>query len=95
MFDEEEPKELKAFRSLMATAIDEHSRTKEFLEEKLGKGNVWDEEELKRDFDIHAEMAPCCIVVRKADGMPGVIGFQNKPKLYFGFIETPSEGGEE
>jgi len=84
----EEPDEIKAFRQLMAADIDAHPKTKEDAEKEFGKDDVWDEEGLQRDFDVHAQLPPCCFVVRKSDGVPGILGFQDKPRLYFKFINT-------
>lgn len=51
-------------------------------------GQVWDTEELKRDYEVHAFAAPFVRVTRKRDGRPGVLLFQHEPRFYFGFQES-------
>ena len=48
-------------------------------------GQVWDTEELGRDFDVLGFMAPYVVVLRKADRQKGSLMFQNHPRFYFGF----------
>jgi hypothetical protein len=48
-------------------------------------GQVWDTEELGRDFDVLGFMAPYVVVLRKADQQRGSLMFQNHPRFYFGF----------
>jgi len=48
-------------------------------------GQVWDTDELGRDFEVKGFMAPFVSVVRKSDGKPGVMLFQHAPRFYFDF----------
>jgi hypothetical protein len=55
------------------------------LEVKYGIGNVWDTDELSRDFEVIGFMAPFCVVRRKSDGIKGSVQFQHHPRFYFNF----------
>lgn len=48
-------------------------------------GQVWDTEELRRDFDVQGFAAPLVVVVRKSDGQLGSLFFQHSPRFYFDF----------
>ena len=50
-------------------------------------GQVWDTEELQKDFTVDGFMAPFIVVVRKSDGIKGALMFQHHPRFYFGFHE--------
>jgi hypothetical protein len=50
-------------------------------------GQVWDSEELRRDFEVLAFCAPWTVVKRRADGVTGSLEFQHVPRLYWGFQE--------
>jgi len=52
-------------------------------------GQVWNTEELSRDFSVDGFMAPLVVVRRKSDGAKGSLYFQHSPRFYFGF--TPHE----
>ncbi len=51
-------------------------------------GQVWDTEELKRDFTVEGFRAPFVVVVRKSDGVRGSLGFTHSPRFYFSFREA-------
>lgn len=51
-------------------------------------GQVWDTDELKRDFDVQGFAAPLVIVRRKSDGAKGALEFQHVPRFYFNFATT-------
>jgi hypothetical protein len=53
-------------------------------------GEVWDTEELRRDFVVEGFLAPVVVVRRKCDGQRGSLEFQHRPRFYFGF--RPDEG---
>ena len=57
--------------------------SRESLETKHGQ--VWDTQELGRDFDVLGFMAPYVVVSRKADRQRGSLMFQNNPRFYFRF----------
>jgi len=66
-------------------STDEQSERKR-LESKYPQ--VWDTEELKRDFVIHGFMAPFVLVVRRSDNKKGTLTFQHMPRFYFDFQEV-------
>ena len=48
-------------------------------------GQVWDSEEMRRDFEVLGFCAPWTIVKRRPDGVTGSLEFQHVPRLYWGF----------
>lgn len=48
-------------------------------------GQVWDTNELRRDFDVLGFAAPLVVVCRKSDGVRGSLEFQHNPRFYFSF----------
>ena len=52
-------------------------------------GQVWNTEELSRDFEVLGFLAPLVVVRRRSDGAKGSLYFQHIPRFYFGF--TPHE----
>jgi hypothetical protein len=48
-------------------------------------GQVWDTNELRRDFDVLGFAAPLVVVRRKPDGVRGSLEFQHSPRFYFSF----------
>jgi hypothetical protein len=50
-------------------------------------GQVWDTEELSRDFAVEGFLAPFVVVRRKTDGVRGSLSFQHQPRFYFDFQE--------
>ena len=48
-------------------------------------GEVWDTDELGRDFDVKGFLAPFVGVRRKRDGVVGSLMFQHAPRFYFRF----------
>jgi hypothetical protein len=53
-------------------------------------GQVWNTDELRRDFEVIGFMAPLVVVRRKADGQKGSLEFQHNPRLYFNW--QPHDG---
>jgi hypothetical protein len=51
------------------------------LEAKYGQ--VWDTEELSRDFEVLGFQAPFVVVRRKEDMTVGSLEFQHHPRFYF------------
>ena len=76
--DETEP----ARRELLAE-INAEPGSRAALEQKHGQ--VWDTDELTRDFTVLGFMAPVIAVVRKCDGRKGSLYFQANPRFYFSF----------
>ena len=52
---------------------------------ELKHGQVWDTDELQRDFEVKGFLAPLVIVRRRSDGVVGSLFFQHAPRFYFGF----------
>jgi len=50
-------------------------------------GQVWDKDELTRDFVVLGFMAPFVAVVRRSDMKRGALMFQHSPRFYFDFVE--------
>lgn len=48
-------------------------------------GEVWDTDELERDFEIKGFLAPFVVVRRRSDGVGGSLVFQHRPRFYFRF----------
>jgi len=48
-------------------------------------GQVWDTEELTRDFEVLGFLAPFVVVRRRSDGVKGSLEFQHDPRFYFSF----------
>lgn len=65
--------------------LNSNAKTREELEALYGKDNVWDVQEMQRDFDVSGFLAPYVGVTRKSDGKPGVLSFQHHPRFYWGF----------
>jgi hypothetical protein len=69
------------------------------------ESNVWDTEELKRDFEVHGWLAPFVIVTRKAQHMKtmalpsgdikGILLFQHYPRYYWGFAPDAGSPGRQ
>ena len=50
-------------------------------------GQVWNTDELGRDFEVLGFMAPYVVVRRNVDGVRGSLEFQHMPRFYFHFVE--------
>lgn len=48
-------------------------------------GQVWDTDELCRDFEVEGFGAPFVVVTRKADNVRGSLEFTHMPRFYFSF----------
>jgi len=72
-----------AKREMLRTAINIAAFERPALEAR--EGQVWDTQELQRDFTVHGFLAPMVSVTRKADGKRGVLLFQHLPRFYFNF----------
>ena len=55
------------------------------LETRKEPSQVWNTDELGREFEVTAFMAPCVFVRRRSDGETGTLFFQNWPRFYWGF----------
>jgi hypothetical protein len=70
-------------RRQMLVEINAAPGSREFLEARHGQ--VWDTDQLRKDFDVIGFSAPLVVVRRKADGVKGSLMFQASPRFYFGF----------
>lgn len=48
-------------------------------------GQVWDTQELQKDFEVLGFAAPFVVVCRKSDRQKGSLAFQHSPRFYFNF----------
>jgi hypothetical protein len=69
----------------LVNAINAEPGSREALEKEHGQ--VWDTEELSRDFVVSGFMSPFVVVTRKSDRKVGSLSFQHRPRFYYGFVE--------
>jgi len=50
-------------------------------------GQIWDTDELCRDFEVLGFLAPFVVVRRLSDGRKGSLMFTHSPRFYFCFQE--------
>jgi hypothetical protein len=50
-------------------------------------GQVWNTEELSRDFEVIGFMAPYCVVIENKTRAKGSLMFQHYPRFYFNFVK--------
>ena len=48
-------------------------------------GEVWNTQTLQRDFEVLSFLAPFTRVIRKSDGVEGILEFTHSPRFYFDF----------
>ena len=77
------PDATESARRQRLSEINSQPGTREALEAQHGQ--VWDTDELSRDFEAIGFLAPFVVVRRKCDGMKGSLEFQHQPRFYFGF----------
>lgn len=75
-----------ADRRVMQAVINAEEAERKVLEEEYGQ--VWNTEELSRDFSVEGFMAPFVVVRRKANDKKGTLMFQARPRFYFSFQES-------
>jgi DNA-binding TFAR19-related protein (PDSD5 family) len=75
--------ETEAIRRRQLAEINARPGSRESLEAEHGQ--VWDTQELGRDFTVEGFLAPYVVARRKADGQRGSLMFQNSPRFYFSF----------
>jgi hypothetical protein len=56
---------------------------REKLEQRHGQ--VWNSQELQRDFEVLGFMAPFVVARRRSDGTRGSLMFQADPRFYIGW----------
>lgn len=64
-----------------------NSKSNERIELEKEYGQVWDTQELQKDFEVKGFMAPFVVVKRKSDGKKGSLMFSHSPRFYFNFQE--------
>ena len=72
-----------AIRRQRLAEINTEPGIREALESQHGQ--VWDTQELGRDFQVLGFAAPLVVVRRKSDGVRGSLEFQHQPRFYFNF----------
>lgn len=77
-----------AIRRERLAEINAEPGTRQALEAEYGQ--VWNTDELRRDFEVIGFAAPLVVVRRKSDGKKGSLEFQHNPRLYFNW--QPHEG---
>lgn len=80
-----DPTETRDRRELMGEINSVHAE-RTALEAQYGQ--VWDTQEVQRDFTVLGFLAPYIQVVRKSDGAKGSMTFQHNPRFYFSFKES-------
>lgn len=63
----------------------ELEQTRTELEAK--HGDVWNTDQLQRDFIVKGFSAGFVVVNRKSDGVLGSLSFDHMPRFYFDFVE--------
>lgn len=76
---------LDSLRRILANQINNNPSTKEELESEMGQ--VWDTNELLKDFHVIQFAAPLVVVKRRSDGTLGTLLFQHAPRYYWGWKE--------
>ena len=74
-----------AIRMDLAAEINSSPGDRATLEKRHGQ--VWDSDELRRDFEVIAFGAPLVVVKRRSDGAKGSLIFQHHPRYYWGWDE--------
>lgn len=77
--------ETESTRRQLVNEINAEPGSRQALEKEHGQ--VWDTEELDRDFTVDGFMAPFVVVKRKSDGKVGSLEFQHQPRYYYSFTE--------
>jgi hypothetical protein len=65
----------------MVAEINANPGTRAYLE--AHHGQVWNSDELRRDFSVTGFAAPLVVVTRRSDGAVGTLTFQHIPRLYY------------
>ena len=75
--------ETEMIRREMVATINAEPGSRADLESKYGQ--VWDTDEMCRDFEAIGFAAPLVVVRRRSDRVRGSLMFQHHPRFYFGF----------
>jgi len=68
--------------------VESHDKERERKRLELRHKQVWDTDELGKDFTVRSFLAPFVMVTRKSDGKTGTLMFQHSPRFYFDFQEA-------
>lgn len=77
--------ETEDIRRQLVAEVNAKAHTRSSLESEHGQ--VWDTDELCRDFEVEGFLAPVVVVKRRSDGKKGSLMFVHRPRFYFGFQE--------
>lgn len=77
-----------AIRRQRLAEIQTEPCSRELLEARYGQ--VWNTQELSRDFEVLGFLAPYVVVRRKSDGVKGSLEFRHQPRFYYGFVADQS-----
>ncbi len=72
-------------RRTLTAAVNTSPLERAGLEKQFGQ--VWNTEELARDYEVKGFAAPFAVVKRKADNAVGSLIFQHSPRFYFAFTK--------
>ncbi len=75
--------ETETIRRQMVSEINAEPGSRADLENKHGQ--VWNTDEMCRDFEPLGFAAPLIVVRRRSDRVRGSLMFQHHPRFYFGF----------
>ena len=74
---------VREINSAAESTLEEKERTR--LEALYG--DVWDTEQLRKEFKVESFMAPYVIVTKLSDNKRGTLCFQHSPRFYFNWQE--------
>lgn len=75
------PDATESIRREMVKEINHEPGSREDLEQKHGQ--VWNTQEMQKEFEALGFMAPLIVVRRRSDGTKGSLKFQHNPRFYF------------
>lgn len=78
--------ETEAIRRVRQAELNQVQAEREALEKRYGQ--VWNTDELRRDFEVSGFAAPMVVVRRRADGVLGSLEFQHQPRFYFNWQQA-------
>ena len=66
-------------------AVESNDKDAERTRLEATHGQVWNTDEMSKDFTAQGFAAPFIMVTRKSDGVKGCLEFQHMPRFYYGF----------
>lgn len=73
------------YRRQKFLSLNRESANRAKLQERHGQ--VWDHEQMQKEFSVRGFLAPYVMVTNKETGARGVLEFQNSPRFYFRWTE--------